>query len=553
MPVFVGAGVVVALLLAVGVGFGSGLLGGGGGASPSAVAAGPSATPGDVASGPPDPSGSGDPSSGPGASGDPSASPDPEPSEVPLVETDVAIAPVTSFRSPRDAIDKGDVTATAAGDGPFRGLVLVEDDADAILAALDLERADLGKRLTTVATADELKADLADHRRRLGFLRADDIGPEVRALGWGDRQLFGVDRVKRLERWPLTARMLGPEVPGYDPATAWTLVAGGDILLDRGVKLAIDANGADFPFDGGTVEITGRCPDCSAFGWDLPYTERTGNAGIVRDLLRGADLAIANFENPAPNNPVWHGSGTVFNANPEHIDALVDAGLDWVSLANNHIGDAGRKGMLQTLRNLDKRGLAHSGLGKDLDDAHEAALLEAGGVTVGLLGYDMIAPSYHAGEDLAGSAGMSKKALKRDIRRARAAGADVVIVFPHWGIEYRANPSETQQRMGRAAIDAGADMVIGAHPHWAEGMEVYEGKPIWYSLGNFIFDQTWSEYTMEGLLLELTFDGEDLVQARLHPHLILGKAQPNLMDPSGTGGKFVLDQVWDASEGRLDW
>ncbi len=231
----------------------------------------------------------------------------------------------------------------------------------------------------------------------------------------------------------------------------------------------------------------------------------------------------------------------------------MDAGLDWVSLANNHIGDAGRKGMLQTMRNLNKRGLAHGGLGKDLEAAHEATLLQAGDVTVGFLGYDMIAPAYHAGTDLAGSAGMTKKALKRDIRAARAAGADVVVVFPHWGIEYRATPTDTQRRLGHAAIDAGADLVIGNHPHWAEGMEVYKGKPIWYALGNFVFDQTWSDYTMEGITLELTFRDSELVQVRMRPHLILGKAQANFMDPAGQGGKFVMDQVWGASEGLLVW
>ena len=295
------------------------------------------------------------------------------------------------------------------------------------------------------------------------------------------------------------------------------------------------------------------CRDCSPMGWDLPYTKKTGNAGIVRDLISGADLAIANFENPAPNVARWHGSGTVFNADPDLIDDLVDAGLDWVSLANNHIGDAGRKGMLQTLRNLDKRGLAHGGLGKNAEQAHRATLLKAGDVTVGVLGYDMIAPGYHAGTDLAGSAGMTKKALKADIKAARAAGADVVVVFPHWGIEYRATPSATQRKMGHAAINAGADLVIGNHPHWAEGMEIYKGKPIWYALGNFVFDQTWSDYTMEGLTLELTFQGDRLVQARMRPHLILGKAQPNFMDPAATGGKFVMSQVWKASEGLLAW
>ena len=108
-----------------------------------------------------------------------------------------------------------------------------------------------------------------------------------------------------------------------------------------------------------------------------------------------------------------------------------------------------------------------------------------------------------------------------------------MIVFPHWGVEYRAKPTDGQRNLAHMAIDAGADMVIGNHPHWAEGMEVYKGKPIWYALGNLVFDQTWSEPTMEGITLEMTFTGKTLVQVRIRPHLILGKAQPNFMDPDG--------------------
>jgi len=557
---------VVALLFLVGLGFGSGFLGGsprtgpgavtavaGATASPGASASsGASASPGPGAGTPtdtPDPSSSGAPPADPAAS--PAAV---APAGAQLAETDVAIVPVTNFRSARTGIRAADITALASGASPFKALVLVKADADAILAALGLTRDQLGKRLVTVPTADALARNLAANRTRVAFLRADEVGPSVRALAWGGKALFGNDRVKSLAGWPLSARLPGPATPAYDPGAAWTLVAGGDVLLDRGVSLAIRASkrGADFPFDGGTVTITGRCRNCSPMGWDLPYTKRTGNAGIVRALIKGADLAIANFENPAPNAFRWHGKGTVFSANPKHISGLVKAGIDWVSLANNHIGDAGRKGMIQTMQNLDAYGIAHGGLGKNYAAAHKATLLKAGDVTVGILGYDMIAPSYNATGTVAGSARMTVKALKADIKAARAAGADVVVVFPHWGIEYRAAPSATQRKMGQAAIDAGADLVIGNHPHWAEGMQVYKGKPIWYALGNLVFDQTWSEYTMEGITLELTFRGKALVQVQMRPHLILGKAQPNFMDPAGSG-KFVMDQVWKGSQGLLAW
>jgi poly-gamma-glutamate synthesis protein (capsule biosynthesis protein) len=472
------------------------------------------------------------------------------------VAADVAIAPVTSFRSARATVRPADIRAIAAGDGAFDSLVLVEAEADAILAALERDRGALGKRLVAVDDAAALRAHLAQHPRALGFLRADDVDPSVRALAWGGTTLFGVDRVAALAAWPLTARLPVPAgaTPAYDPGAAWTMVAGGDILLDRGVHLEIEdrRRGANFPWDGGTVDITGRCKDCSVFGWDLPYTKRTGNGGAVRDLFKAADLAIANFENPAPDRWRFHAKGTVFSADPAHLSGLVNAGIDWVSLANNHIGDAGRSGILQTMDNLDDVGIRHGGTGRDGTRAHQATLIEVGDVTVGILGYDTIAAYYHADADTAGSANMTAKVLKRDIAAARKAGADVVVVFPHWGVEYQAKATPRQQRLGRAAIDAGADLVIGNHPHWAGAMETYKGRPIWYALGNLVFDQTWSEYTMEGLTLELTFSGRDLVQARMRPHLILDRAQPNFLDPAADG-KFVMNQVFRASGDLLDW
>ena len=375
----------------------------------------------------------------------------------------------------------------------------------------------------------------------------------MRALAWGGKALFGVDRVKKLADWPLTAQLPAPTTTeAYDPATTWTLFAGGDILLDRGVYLTLKSRGANFAFDGGTADITGRCKDCSSMGWDLPYTKRTGNAGAFRHLIKGADIAAANFENPAPDKPRFHASGTSFSADPRYIDGLAAAGIDYLSLANNHIRDAGGAGLLQTIKNVKKRGIAVSGAGKNLAAARKPAILEAGGTKVAILGYDAIAGGYHATATRVGSAGLSAKAVKADVAAARKAGADVVIVYPHWGTEYDPTPFVNQRKLAEMIIDGGADMVIGNHAHWAGAMEVYKGKPIWYALGNFVFDQTWSEPTMEGITLELTFRGADLVQVRMRPHIILDKAQPNFLDPAGAG-KFVMGQVFTASKGLLPW
>jgi poly-gamma-glutamate synthesis protein (capsule biosynthesis protein) len=553
LPLFV---VLTLLAIAIAVPMSGGQLGFGesgarASASPSSAAVG-----GSVA-----PSGSAalEPTPGITAAPTPAPSPTPTPSAVPLAE--VPIVPVTQFRATVTSTNRDELAQVLAGTSKrYEALALVGSEADAILAALGVERPSDPARLVLTKDAATLTANLAKNRKRLAFLRADAVTPGVRALAWGGRSLFGVDRVRELGAWRLFATLPAEtgagttgSAAGFDPSRTWTLFAGGDILLDRGVYQTIRVNGkgVDFPFDGGTAEITGRTC-CSGFGWEVPQARRTGNAGAMRQLISGADVAIANFENPAPNRVRWHTKGTVFSADPGIINGLVDAGIDYVSIANNHIGDAGDQGILQTIANLKKRGLAYSGAGKDLAAARKPAILEANGTKVAILAYDAIAKAYFAGEDEPGSSQLSLRRATTDIKRARQAGADVVIVFPHWGTEYRASPFTTQQALARDILDAGADMIIGNHAHYAAAVEIHDGKPIWYALGNFVFDQTWSEPTMEGITLELTFDGAELVQIRMRPHIILDKAQPNFLDPAGDG-RIVMGQVFDASRGLLPY
>jgi poly-gamma-glutamate synthesis protein (capsule biosynthesis protein) len=552
--------VVLALLgLAILLPMSGGMLGfGDGGSGSPAPSPGPSTA---AASTPPgatatpeqtgDTSASGPPASGQPASEAPTATPDPTPG--PLAE--VAVVPVIQFRAAATSVNRAEVAAVLAGTSKrYEALELVESEADAILAAVGADGPSDAAQLVLAPNAATLTKDLAKHRKRLAFLRADDVTPAVRALAWGGRSLFGVDRVITAGEWKLNAQLPAPAAEvAFEPGATWTMFAGGDMLFDRGVyeTLRVKGKGADFPFDGGTAEITGHTC-CSGFGWEQPITRRTGNGGAMRKLIKGADLALANFENPAPDRFQWHTSKTVFTADPKLIDGIVKAGIDYVSIANNHIGDAGDAGILQTIANLKERGLKYSGAGKDLAAARKPAMLDARGIKVAVLGYDAIAKGYFAGKDETGSSQLSLLRATNDIKNARKAGADVVIVFPHWGTEYRRMPFARQQKLARDIIDAGADMIIGNHAHYAAAMEVHEGKPIWYALGNFVFDQTWSEPTMEGITLELTFHGKELVQVRMRPHIILDKAQPNFLDLTGDG-RVVMGQIFDASKGILPW
>jgi hypothetical protein len=542
--------VVIGLLaLAAIIPMSGGLLGGSPSSpSPSTGAAQASPSGGSVARASPSPASATPPTETSPPPSQPAVSPTP-PAE--LVAT--AVVPVTHFRAASTGTSIAEVRDVLAGRSErYTTLELVASEADPILTALGLERPAGSSRLVLARDATTLIRDVARTRDRLGFLRADAVLPSVRALAWGSDALFGVDRVESLTAWPLKAS-LPARAGGFDPARAWTLVAGGDILFDRGVALSVQGadRGVDFPFDGGRAEITSRyC--CSSFGWEVPRTRRLGGQGSMRHLLRSADLAIANFENPAPDDYRFHASGTVFSADPALIKGLRNVGIDWVSLANNHIRDAGASGILETIENLDDWGIAHGGAGGDLAAARRPSILRAGDVRVAVLAYDTIAGTYAAAAGRAGSAQLSRGVVRSDIRAARQSGADLVIVFPHWGTEYDATPFANQQRLAHAAIDAGADMVIGNHAHWAAAMEVYEGQPIWYALGNFVFDQTWSEPTMEGITLELTFQGADLRQVRMRPHIILDKAQPNFLDPAGDG-RIVMNQIFDASVGLLGW
>jgi hypothetical protein len=465
------------------------------------------------------------------------------------------IVPVAGYRSVATAVDRATVAATFAGrSSRWQAVETVAGETAPILAALELERPVPSGRLIEARDAVSLARDLADHPDRLGFLRAAAVGPSVRALAWDGQQLFGVHRVRTVAAWALAVWLPtdASSQRNADPAGEWTMLVAGDVGVDRGVALAIRRHRGrvDYPYDGGTARIVGTTC-CSAFGWRTPVIRRTGDAGAVRDLIRSADLALANLEGPTPARHSFHATGTVFTGDPALVAGLARAGFDVLSLANNHAGDAGGTGIFQTVRALDRIGIAHAGAGRNLVLARRPAIVDVRGVRIAVLAYDTIAPGRAATAGRPGTARLTAKAVRADVAAARAAGADVVIVFPHWGVEYTRTPSASQRRLAHAAIDAGADLVIGNHPHWVQAMEVYRGRPIWYALGNFTFDQDWSEPTMTGITLELTFRGSQLVQAWMRPHVLVGGVQPNLLErPSDT--RRVLVPVFNASR-HLGW
>ena len=312
--------------------------------------------------------------------------------------------------------------------------------------------------------------------------------------------------------------------------------------------------GIDFPFDGGTATVTGHgCCDPVYNDNVVPRYQLTGNKGAVRALLRGADLAIANHEQPVTADWAFHSGGFSFSGKPALAGMFRRAGFDFLSLANNHIGDYGASGIADSRRILRRTGVAVGGAGKDLDQARKVDFLEARGTSVAVIPCLAIAKVYWAADGRAGATPCQDHYIRKDVRKARRAGADVVIVFPHWGVEYTRQPLASMRKHAARWVEAGADLVIGAHSHVAGSIEEVEGVPVLYSLGNLIFDQHWSTDTMESAMLEATFHGHQVVELRLLPYIIHDTSQPNLLDPAKGEGRRLLLAMKKASSSWLDW
>lgn len=521
----------------------------GSGASPGADA---TATPSSLTSGnvlPSLPSESTEPTESPGPSTSPGASPSPSPSSSPAATTQegaMPVVPVLGFWSSRSSITSADLAAALKGSSSkFADVIVSAEDRDAISATLGLK---IGESVRS-GTVEEIRS--AVRQGALGFLRAADVTPAVHALGIDDRQLFGDQRVAEVADWPLLVTVLEPPDRTWDQGATWTIAAAGDIVLDRGParQVTILKKGVDFPYDGGTVDITGsRC--CSGRGHPVPTYRRTGNSGAVRSLMGGADLAMVDLESPIDDQWRYHEAGEVFTGNPKLLEGLKNAGIDYASLANDHIGNAGPDGILETYAELDRLGIRHAGAGKDLKTALIPASFEIRGVRIAVIGCDAIASAYWAKADKIGSNPCQAKTMVPAIKAARATH-DLVIIYPHWGIEFRTAPSAYQRENARKWIDAGADLILGNHPHWVEAMEEIDGKLVFYALGNFVFDQMSEENTMEGLIVEISYSGTTLRQVRLHPTLVIDQAQPNLLDP--TDGQRVIKRIRDASKDLLPY
>ncbi len=229
-------------------------------------------------------------------------------------------------------------------------------------------------------------------------------------------------------------------------------------------------------------------------------------------LLGAADLAVGNLECPVSTGGHAVDKVYTFQANPR-VMPIVARHLGAVTLANNHSGDQGPGALVQTMDRLRSAGIPFFGAGRDLAQAHAPLILERGGLRIALLGYLEFKPrSFEAGPSSPGVAWSEDEQVVADIRAARALGADVVIPVVHWVWEKEPDPCPRQRELARRMIDAGADAVVGGHPHVTQGAETYKGRPILYSLGNFVFGGFPPGPCRTGWMLRLVLDRQGVVR-----------------------------------------
>lgn len=279
-------------------------------------------------------------------------------------------------------------------------------------------------------------------------------------------------------------------------------------------------------------------------GYNYSYSALDG-------MFKKDDLTVVNLETPITTGGVGAADKQfVFKGAPEALDALKSAGVDAVNLANNHTLDQGEQGLLDTLNHLNTRGIPYVGAGKNSKEAYTAQYFERNGIKIALLGFTRVIPrsDWAAGAGKPGLASVydSTEALKTIA--AVKQKADIVVVVVHWGKERVEQYDSTQQTLGRSFIDAGADLVIGGHPHVLQGIEPYQGKWIAYSTGNFIFTRSATPATWETAVFQAECSIKGECSLALHPmYAELGRPVPM----NDADGQLLLNKVQSLSAGLI--
>ncbi|MDZ7263716.1 MAG: CapA family protein [candidate division KSB1 bacterium] len=270
------------------------------------------------------------------------------------------------------------------------------------------------------------------------------------------------------------------------PPPFLSIAAVGDIMLGEVTPQYMQQYGVSYPFDS------------------------------TRQILAEADLTMGNLEAAFSNTGTRFEKKFTFKVPPQYAKSLLHAGIDVVTLANNHILDFGMEALKNTITTLDSLGIDHCGAGVTFEEAIKPALLERNGYRVAVLGYSLTFPEeFWANRQHGGTVFPHESLLKKSIQLCETL-ADITIVTFHWGAELANYPKDYQKQIAYQSIDYGADLVIGHHPHVLQGLEIYKNRLIAYSLGNFTFS-SYSRKTTESIILKVFLTRNGLLYAKAIP------------------------------------
>lgn len=314
---------------------------------------------------------------------------------------------------------------------------------------------------------------------------------------------FGDDETQTFAEFVAYQKTLPEKKAGADEVS---LIAVGDLMLSRVVADKIRQHGPEYPFL------------------------------QVKDWLKTGDVVFGNLESPLTPGRHIEPYEMIFRADPSVAASVRAAGFSIVSLANNHTPNFGNQGLLDTFANLAEQQIVYVGAGHNTAAANEPKYLTVRGLTFAWLAYndrDVVPVAYEATSNTPGTAFMRPDTMIAAVRAAKTK-ADFVVVSMHAGDEYATAPNQSQITFAHAAIDAGAELVLGHHPHVIQPIEHYRGKYIFYSLGNFVFDQMQSPETRRGLAVKIFFDAAGVSHFEKHPVLINDYSQPKFVAETET-------------------
>lgn len=295
-----------------------------------------------------------------------------------------------------------------------------------------------------------------------------------------------------------------------------SIALGGDILMDSYFADYINKHGVDYS-----------------------WTD-------ISSIMSAADIAIVNLETSvSTRGSTKKREGYGFRSAPFTLEGLVNAGIDFVSAANNHILDYGENAFFDTMDYLDDYGISYAGIGSNIEEAEGVTIIEKNGLKIGFISYTSIIPwnNWRADDNSPGVAPLHDKDIKRALENIRDSNdkCDVLILILHWGVEYESTPLDSQVELAHQMIDAGADIIVGHHPHVLQGIEFYNKKPIFYSIGNFIFLKM-NENAGKTCIFQVEVNKDGFVSGQLYP-IHINRCKANLLTDEDDMKQEILNKM----------